>query len=61
VEFAEEAVYHVLVALPIPLLIAVFAFRVHAPTIRVMLLAASVLVFLAVFWLSYFLFCVGCT
>jgi hypothetical protein len=60
-EFAEEAVYHVLVALPIPMVIAVFAFRAHAPTIRVMLIAAGVVVFLVVFWLSYFLFCIGCT
>jgi hypothetical protein len=61
VEFADEAVYHVLVALPIPLIIAVLAFRVHAPTIRVMILAVDVVVFLVMFWLSYFLFCVGCT
>jgi hypothetical protein len=60
-EFAEEAVYHVLVALPIPLMMAVFAIRVHAPAVRVMLLAAGVLVFLVVFWLSYFVFCIGCT
>jgi hypothetical protein len=61
VEFAEEAVYHALVSLPIPLIIAVFAFRVHAPAIPVLLLAAAVVVFLVVFWLSYFLFCIGCT
>jgi hypothetical protein len=60
-EFAEEALYHALVAVPIPLLIEVFAFRARTPIARTMLLAASILAFLAIFWLSYFFFCVGCT
>jgi hypothetical protein len=42
-------------------LIGVFAFRAHTSTARAMLLAASVLAFLAIFWLSYVFFCVGCT
>jgi hypothetical protein len=58
---AEEAVYHVLVAAPLPLIVSVLAFRAHAPAIRAMLLAAGVLLFVALYVLSYFFFCVGCT
>jgi hypothetical protein len=54
-------VYHALVAAPIPLIVGVLAFRAHTPVVRVVLIAASIVLFVVLFWVSYFFLCVGCT
>jgi hypothetical protein len=43
------------------LIVGVLSFRAHAPVIRAALLAGSVFLLVVLFWLSYFVFCVGCT
>jgi hypothetical protein len=61
IEFTREAAYHLLVALPIPVILVGLAFLKTRNETRVALLASSLVLFVVIYVVSYIFFCVGCT
>ena len=59
-EYAVEAVYHALFAAPIPAILGVIGFRVRGG-VGALLIASALVLFVVMFFLSYALFCIGCT
>jgi hypothetical protein len=57
----SEALYHIAVAVPLPLIGALLAVRVRSWIVRTALMAGSIAFFLLVYVLSYMVFCRGCT
>jgi hypothetical protein len=54
-------VYHLLVAAPLPAILVVLAFATTRGQMKVALLATSILLFVLIYFVSYVVFCVGCT
>jgi hypothetical protein len=61
IDFAHEAVYHLLVAAPVPGILVVLAFVKVRGQATVVLLISSLLLFVLIYLVSYVFFCVGCT
>lgn len=60
IEFAREAVYHVLVAAFVPGILVVLALVKARGEASVILLSISLLLFVLIYVISYLFFCVGC-
>ena len=61
IDFGHEAVYHLLVAAPVPGILVVLAFVKVRGQARVVLLSSSLLLLVLIYVVSYMFFCVGCT
>jgi hypothetical protein len=60
VEFLKEALYHVAFATPVPLALALVAFRTRSRSVRTLLLLAVIPLFGLIWFVSYLIFCVRC-
>jgi hypothetical protein len=61
IAFAQEAVYHLAIAAPLPAVLVVLAFVKARRETRVVLLSCSLVLFVLIYVVSYMFFCVGCS